>query len=55
MNRFFTKTFTRFLFWFLIILAIAFGVMLGVGSYLKGHPQNVDNSAVSTVVSGHKA
>ncbi len=43
MNRFFTKTFVRFLFGFLIILAIAFGIIIIVGQYLQHQPKNVDN------------
>ena len=43
MNRFFTKTFFRFFFVFLVIIGIAFGVMLYTASQV---PPSVDNIAL---------
>ena len=43
MNRFFTKTFFRFFFVFLVIIGIAFGIMLYTAAQV---PPSVDNVAV---------
>ena len=41
-NRFFTKTFTKFFFAFILIIGGAFGVLVVASSVM---PQNVDNLA----------
>jgi hypothetical protein len=43
-NRFFTKTFTKFLFGFLAILAVALGVMIAAGMW-SNQTNPVDNLA----------
>jgi hypothetical protein len=43
MDRYFTKTFTKFLFGFLTIIAIAFGVIIVSAPYF---PEPVDNVAL---------
>jgi TRAP-type C4-dicarboxylate transport system permease small subunit len=44
MNRYFTKTFRRFLFAFLAILFVAFGIMLAAGVW-QNNTSPIDNVA----------
>ncbi len=45
MNRFFTKTFSRFFFGFLAILILALGILIVVGYATKAQPiAPVDNT-----------
>jgi len=47
MDRYFTKTFRHFALGFLMILAVAFGVIIFVAPKLEEAPQNpVDNVAL---------
>jgi hypothetical protein len=45
MERYFTKTFYRFFFTFIIILMVAFGVMIVVGNAMPVVPHGIDNTA----------
>ncbi len=45
MNRYFTKTFQRFLFAFMIIIAIAFGLLVAGSFALEA--RSVDNTATA--------
>ena len=42
MNRYFTRSFFRFFLGFVVILAIAFGVLIGASTQM---PKSVDNVA----------
>jgi hypothetical protein len=44
MNKYFTKTFFKFFFGFLVIIAIAFGILVGASAFSTS---SVDNSAAS--------
>ena len=44
MNKYFTKTFFKFFFGFLVIIAIAFGVLVGASAFSAS---SVDNSAAA--------
>jgi hypothetical protein len=44
MEQYFTKTFFRFFFGFLVIIAVAFGVLI-VTSHLSPSPGTIDNTA----------
>ncbi len=44
MNRYFTKTFYRFFFGFLVILGVAFGVMAFTASLAPAQPAGVDTA-----------
>ena len=46
MERYFTKTFGRFLAGFLLVLIAAFGVMFFVNKRIEAGPRPVDNVAV---------
>ena len=42
MDHYFTKTFFKFLFGFLVIIGVAFGILIGASSFM---PKSVDNIA----------
>ncbi len=46
MNKYFTKTFFKFFFGFLIIIGVAFGLLIGASMFVPT-PMPVDNTAHS--------